>query len=247
MEIEGTVAIVTGASSGIGRRIAERLAARGADVGLMGRAADRLAAVAAECRASGVRAAVAPAEIADAAAVGAALDALERDLRPPDILVNCAGISAPERLRLEDTGPALWDAIQDTNVRGTYLTCRRLLPGLKQRGRGAIVNIGSTGSHVALPGVSAYAASKFAVRALTEALAQECDGTGVRIGLVSSGPIDTPTWDRKTQPPPRAERDRMLKPDDIADAVLWLIERPAHVRIDEILLRPARPTPLETL
>lgn len=239
MEINNLTALVTGASSGVGRRVAERLAGQGARLGLLGRDAARLEETAAACRTA---VATAAGDIADAAYVAAALAGFERELGAPGILVNCAGISLPRRMALEEIDPMTWQHMLDTNLRGTYLTCHAVIAGMKARGRGAIVNIGSTAAHVAKPGVSAYAASKFAVRALTDALIEECDGTGVRIAMVSSGPINTPIWD-KADKPPAVERQHMVQPDDIADAVLWLIERPANVRIDEILLRPAARRP----
>jgi NADP-dependent 3-hydroxy acid dehydrogenase YdfG len=241
MNIEGATAVVTGASSGLGRGIAMRLAAKGARLGLMGRDVARLEAVAAECR----DALSAAGDITDQSYVARALERFERELGPVGILLNCAGVSLPARLRLEEIDPAMFQEMIDTNVRGTYLTCHHVLPGMKARGAGTIVNIGSTGAHVAQAGVSSYAASKFAVRALTDSMVQECDGTGVRICMVSSGPIDTPIWDKRHEPATAERRATMLKTDDIADAALWLIERPDHVRVDEILLRPARRTPME--
>lgn len=245
MIITGTTAVVTGASSGVGRRVALRLAAVGARLGLLGRDVGRLEDTAAECRQAGAQATAVAGDIADEGYVGKALDRIAGERGQVGILVNCAGVSLPARLRLEDVDPARWDEMFQTNVRGTYLTCRHLLPGMKARGTGVIVNIGSTAAHVAQMGVSAYAATKFAVRAMTDSMIQECDGTGVRICMVSSGAIDTPIWDRKFVPAPPEQRATMLKTDDIADAALWLIERPDHVRVDEILLRPARRTPAE--
>ena len=242
MKIKDMSAIVTGASSGVGRRVAERLAAQGVRLGLLGRDAARLAETAAACRALGAEAEVAAGDIADADYVAAALAGFEQVFGAPDILVNSAGISLPRRMTLEEIDPDSWDRMIETNVRGTYLTCHHLVAGMKARGHGAIVNIGSTAAHIARPGVSAYAASKFAVRALTDALIEECDGTGVRVCMVSSGPINTPIWDKASKAPPM-ERQFMVQSDDIADAVLWLIERPANVRIDEILLRPVARTP----
>lgn len=242
MEIENLTALVTGASSGVGRRVAERLAERGARVALMGRDMARLGETASSCRGAGASVALAVGDIADADYVADAITGFERELGVPDILVNCAGISLPRRMTLEEIDLATWERMMETNLRGTYLTCHAVIAGMKARGKGAIVNIGSTAAHVAKPGVSAYAASKFAVRALTDALIEECDGTGVRISMVSSGPINTPIWDKAAKAPV-IERQHMVQPDDIADAVLWLIERPANVRIDEILLRPAARTP----
>jgi NADP-dependent 3-hydroxy acid dehydrogenase YdfG len=105
------------------------------------------------------------------------------------------------------------------------------------------VNIGSTAAHVALPGSSIYAASKHAVRAFTDSMIAESDGTGVRVSMVSSGPINTPIWDERAAPA-GVPRDAMLQPDDIADTIIWLIERRPGVRIDEVLMRPARLEPL---
>ncbi|WP_454858061.1 SDR family oxidoreductase [Rhizobium binxianense] len=237
MDISNKIAVITGASSGVGRRMAERLAEKGASLGLLGRDAARLEETARSCRSIGSKLALAAGDIADASYVSSALHQFEQSLGPIDILLNCAGISLPRRMKLEEIGPDRWDEMIQTNVRGTYLTCHHLIAGMKGRGRGVIVNIGSTAAHVAKPGVSAYAASKFAVRALTEALIEECDGTGVRICMVSSGPINTPIWNKASGPMPM-DREFMLQPDDIADAALWLIERPANVRVDEILLRP---------
>lgn len=242
MKIKDMTAIVTGASSGVGRRLAERLVAEGASVGLLGRDAERLGETADACRALGGKVALAAGDIADAAYVANAVAQFERELGAADILVNCAGISLPRRMAVEEIDPSTWDRMIETNVRGTYLTCHNLVAGMKARGRGAIVNIGSTAAHVAKPGVSAYAASKFAVRALTDALIEECDGTGVRVCMVSSGPINTPIWEKASKAPPM-ERQFMVQPDDVADAVLWLIGRPANVRADEILLRPVARTP----
>lgn len=245
MTIRGMQAIVTGASSGLGQRAAERLAGEGVNVGLLGRDVQRLEAVAARCRASGVRTHIAAGNMADDRYVAAAYDGIAAALGQIDIVVNCAGVSLTQRLRIGDVPLAIWDEMQQTNVRGTFLTCNYAATDMKKRGRGTIVNIGSTAAHVALPGVGPYAASKFAVRGLTEAMAQECDGTGVRVCLVSSGPIDTPYWDRRPVPPTSVERNAMLRPDDIVDAILWLITRPKGVRVDEILLRPARQGPVE--
>ena len=242
MKIQGTTAVVTGASSDFGRRVAERLAAKGANVGLLGRDAARLEEAAESCRASGVKAAFAAGDISDGDYVDKAFSDFEGALGPVGIVVNVAGISQTSRSNVEDIDPAAWDRMIATNLRGTFLTCRRALPGMKAQQRGAIVNIGSTGAHIARPQVSVYAASKFAVRALTDSLIEECNGTGVRVALVSAGPINTPFWDTFSGTPPM-ERGQMLQVDDLADAILWLIERPANVRVDEILLRPYTPTP----
>lgn len=242
MRVSGKTTLVTGASSGLGKRMAERFAQAGANLVVLGRDAAKLEETASLCRSAGARVLAITGEIGEEAQVDNAVTQAEASFGQVDIVLNCAGISMSTRQNLEDIDPELWDRMIETNVRGTYLTSRRVLPGMKARGNGAIVNIGSTGSHIARPGVSLYAASKFAVRALTDSLIEECNGSGVRICLVSAGPINTPFWESFNGTPPM-DREQMLQPDDLADAALWLIERPANVRVDEILLRPFNPTP----
>lgn len=239
MEIAGEVAVVTGASSGVGKRVAERLAAEGARLVLLGRDGARLDETVAVCRAAGAEAHCVAGDIGDEAHVQAAFAAAEA-LGPVGILVNAAGISLPRRMKVEEISADRWDEMVRVNLRGTFLTCTRAVGPMKARRRGTIVNIGSTAAHVAQPGVSAYASTKFGVRALTESMIGECAGSDVRVALVSSGPIATPIWD-KADAPPALPFDAMAQPDDIADAVLWLIGRPERIRIDEILIRPSRP------
>ncbi|MET0745416.1 MAG: SDR family oxidoreductase [Microvirga sp.] len=241
MDIKGKTVLVTGASSGLGQHMARRFAEAGARIAILGRDAEKLKVTEDACRAAGAEVSAAAGEIADADFVAQAFARAEGQLGPVDILVNCAGISLTTRRKVEDIDPETWDRFIDTNLRGTFLTCRQALPGMKERGSGAIVNIGSTGAHIARANVSVYAASKFAVRALTDSLIEETDGSGVRICLVSAGPIDTPFWQTYTGEPPMRPEE-MLQPDDLADAAIWLIERPGNVRVDEILLRPYAPT-----
>jgi len=242
VDIKGKTALITGASSGLGQHMARRFAEAGAQVGILGRDPEKLTVTEDACRMAGAEACAVAGEIANPDFVARAFTQVERQLGPVDVVVNCAGISLTTRRRVEDIDPELWDAFIDTNLRGTFLTCRQALPGMKERGYGAIVNIGSTGAHIARANVSVYAASKFAVRALTDSLIEETDGSGVRIRLISAGPINTPFWKTFTGTPPMRPEE-MLQPDDLADAAIWLIERPANVRVDEVLLRPYAPTP----
>jgi NADP-dependent 3-hydroxy acid dehydrogenase YdfG len=237
---ERPVALVTGASRGIGRAIAVRLASSGHDVGLAGRDLGALASVAEELHGHGARVSVQAGDVADPDDVRRIVAAVESDLGPLGVVVNAAGIAQRASTPLEAFEIDEWDANIATNLRGTFLVCRHALAGLKARGRGAIVNVGSTGSHRSLPGNAAYAASKFGVRALHEALAEECEGTGVRVHLVSPGPVDTPIWNAKAVPPSDELRSVMLRPEDVADVVLWLLTRPSRVRIDEVIVRPRR-------
>jgi len=243
MDIPGKVAVVTGASRGLGARVVVRLAQKGAHTVLLGRDPNRLEAIAQQCRTAGGHAIAFPGEISETAYVNAAFGRIEKELGLPDILVNCAGISLHGRLGFDQIPPEMFHEMMQTNVTGTYLTCFRVFAQMKKRGSGVIVNIGSTAAHVALPGSSIYAASKHAVRAFTDSMIAEADGTGVRVSMVSSGPINTPIWDARPAPA-GVPREAMLQPDDIADTIIWLIERRPGVRIDEVLMRPARLEPL---
>ena len=237
MNKEGA-ALVTGAGSGIGRAVAEALAKQGHAVGLVARTSIQLSEVAARCNDLGAHTCIATADIRSETSVVEAIQKIEQELGPVDILVNSAGVSQTDKAYLENIDNQAWSLNLETNLRGTYLTCHYLVGAMKARRRGVILNIGSTGAHRCLPGNTAYSASKFAVRALTEGLAEECDGTGVSVYLISPGPVDTGIWDKKKNPPELEEREHMLRPEDIADIALWLISRPAHVRIDEIVVRP---------
>ena len=155
-----------------------------------------------------------------------------------DVLVNSAGVSMAARTRLVDSNSAEWHRIIDTNLTGTYLMCRECLPHLQQAPDGFILNVQSTGAYRAGPGVSLYAASKFGVRALSEALIEEYRNSSVRITSVSPGPVDTNIWSHKAEPPGPEQRARMLRPSDIADIFVWLLERPRHMHIADITVTP---------
>ena len=198
-----------------------------------------LIATSEDCLAFNTKTHIAVADVTDAEAIDQAIRSVEASLGAISVLVNCAGVSLPARLPLEELTSEQWDRVLETNVRGTYLTCHKLIGGMKQRGEGVVVNIGSTAAHRSLAGNTAYSASKHAVRALTEGLAEECGGTGVRVTSVSPGPVNTSIWDKKLAPPDASERAAMLQPEDIATTVLWLITRPDHVRIDEVIIQPA--------
>jgi NADP-dependent 3-hydroxy acid dehydrogenase YdfG len=155
-----------------------------------------------------------------------------------DVLVNSAGVSMSARTRLADSTSAEWHKIIDTNLTGTYLMTRECLRHLEQSPDGYILNVQSTGAYRASPGVSLYAASKFGVRALSEALIEEYRNSNIRITSVSPGPIDTNIWSHKLEPPTAERRALMLRPSDIADIFVFLLERPRHMHIPDITVTP---------
>jgi NADP-dependent 3-hydroxy acid dehydrogenase YdfG len=150
----------------------------------------------------------------------------------PDILVNVAGafILAP----IEATDPATFDEIMALNVGATFKLVHALLPGMRAKGFGHIVTVGSIADHMAFPENGAYAASKYAVRGLHEVLREELRGSNVRATLISPGAVDTTIWDAIGERPGLPPRSAMLQPAAVADAILYALTRPAGVSIDEI-------------
>lgn len=236
---KGQVALVTGASLGVGLATISALASRGMDVVAAARDLPRLEAAIATLDPT-VQHRVAPVA-ADIRKEGDVTNlvqqAIERFGRI-DVLVNSAGVSMNARTRLADSTSEEWHKIIDTNLTGTYLMCRACLPHLEDSPDGYILNVQSTGAYRASPGVSLYAASKFGVRALSEALIEEYRNSNIRLTSVSPGPIDTNIWSHKLEPPSAERRALMLRPDDIADIFVWLLERPRHMHIPDITVTP---------
>ena len=225
--LAGRVALVTGASRGIGAATAEALRAAGARVVRVARALP-----------PGEDFLDLPADLTDAAQVEALGERVRREVGPPDLVVSNAGgfLLRP----LEQTTVADFDAQVAINLRAAFAVARAFLPMLKDAGRGCFVTVGSVADHVGFPENAAYAASKYGLRGLHETLLAEYRGTGVRLTLVSPGPTDTDIWapfdpDRREGFPRRAE---MLRPADVADAVLFVATRPPHVLVDWLRLGP---------
>ena len=233
------VAIVTGGSQGIGYATVGALAARGMRVAAVARDRARLdAALGALGAPLRGRVAAVAADVSREGDVTAAVAQVVERFGRIDVLVNSAGVSMNARRRLVDTTTAEWERLVTTNLTGTYLMCRAVLPHLAAAGGGYILNVLSTAAFRADAGTSLYAASKFGARALTESLIEEYRHSGIRITSVSPGPVDTGIWEHKLEPPPKEERARMLRPSDIADIFTWLLDRPARVHISDITVTP---------
>jgi NADP-dependent 3-hydroxy acid dehydrogenase YdfG len=246
-----TVALVTGASSGIGAATARALAAEGAAVGLLARRADRLRALQADIEAAGGVALVVPADVTDAQRVSAAVSAVVEQWGRLDILVNNAGL-----LRM---GPAAeaslddWDALVSVNVRGVLYATRAALPHLinaaadSARGVADLVTVSSTGGRVARPGTAVYSLTKFGVNAFSEGIRQELIGKRVRVGIVEPGTVQTEITDHLSAEAKEVQGRRTagmvkLRPEDIADAVVYMVTRDRRVAVNEMLVRAAEQT-----
>ena len=215
------VFLITGASSGIGEATARHAARAGYKLVLAARSEDKLKALAQELDALPVRCDVTEWEDQQQM-VAAALEAYGQ----LDVVFANAGFGAPRGF-LEST-PEHWKSMVLTNVYGAALTIRATLPSVRES-RGHVLLTGSVAGRRALPG-SLYSCTKWAVTAMGEALRQEVDGSGVRVTLIEPGMTDTPFFDDRPK--------SALEADDIARAVMFAVQQPAHVDINEILVRP---------
>lgn len=235
--LSGRTALVTGASRGIGRAVAGALASAGARVFLLARSRDALDAVAAEL---GARASAHACDVTDAAQLDAVLtEVLAAATGVVDLLVNNAGVFP--LAAVADTAPASFEHTLQANLAAPFRLLHALLPGMRARHRGHVVTIGSVADRRIFGGNGAYSASKFGARALHEVLREECTGTGVRTTLVSPSATDTSIWDpvAPDHTPGFPARTSMLRPDDVADAVLWAVTRSSHVNVDELRISRA--------
>lgn len=225
--LEGSSALVTGASTGIGAAVVRTLAGAGADVYALARTAHTLEALSAETGAHAV-----PTDLTDDAAVAATLHDVTGELgAAPDILVNGAGTF--EIAPCAETSLDAFDRHLAVNLRAPFALVRRLLPSMLERGSGVIVNIGSVAGRRAFAGNGAYAASKYGLRGFHEVLETELAGSGVTACLIEPSATDTPLWDAldPDQDPDLPDRADMLRPQDVAEAVLFVCTRPGTVRI----------------
>jgi NADP-dependent 3-hydroxy acid dehydrogenase YdfG len=240
--LAGKVALVTGASSGIGAATAVALAAAGAAVAIGARRRDRLDALATQLRDGGARVLQLDLDVTDEQACAAAVARTREELGGLDVLVNNAGVMLLGTIVGAD--PEDWRRMIQTNVMGVLYMTAAAIEGMVEQGSGDIVNMSSVAGRQARSGAGVYNASKWAVNAFSESLRQEVTGRGVRIGLVEPGAVATELTDHITQPEARQASKQMvegmtpLQAEDIARAVLYLVTQPPHVAVNEVLIRP---------
>lgn len=228
-DLTDQVAIVSGASRGIGKAIALLLAMQGAKVVCVARSAEELEEVAHKTQGLAV-----PADVSDADDAQRVVDQALRHFGRLDILVCNAGVGSFGLLEHFDA--AEWDRIFDVNVKGTFLLCKAVVPHFKAQGRGHIVGITSDVSKRTFEHGTAYGASKYAQDALLGSLRKEVRPHGVKVSTIYPGLVDTYFNDSRPGNPD-AEKTH-LKPSDVAHAVRYVLEAPAHVVIDELMLHP---------
>ncbi|MFB3908227.1 MAG: SDR family NAD(P)-dependent oxidoreductase [Candidatus Eisenbacteria bacterium] len=242
MELANRIVFVTGASSGIGAACALAFARAGAKVLLCARREDRLDDVVESLRRTGVEAYGIGLDVRDPIAVETAIGSLPEPWKSIDVLVNNAGLSRGLS-RLHEGLLSDWEEMIDTNVKGLLYVSRAVIPGMIERGRGQVINIGSIAGHESYPGGNVYCATKAAVRALTAGMRMDYVDTPIRISTVDPGMVET-EFSLVRFHGDRERADKVyqgitpLSADDVAEVVLFCATRPAHVEVAEVLLLP---------
>jgi 3-oxoacyl-[acyl-carrier protein] reductase len=232
-----STAFVTGATQGIGRATAFALGRAGYRVGVCARTASKVETILSELRAEGIEAAGAAADVADPEQVRRSVALVIEQLGEIGVLVNNAGvlIARPfEELTLED-----WDVTMATNLRSLYLVTREVLPGMRRRREGTIVNVASLAGRNGFAGGTAYTASKHAVLGFARSLMLEVRKEGVRVVTVCPGSVDTGML--VDQPMLSPNRERILRPEDVAEAILHAVRLPGRALVSELDIRPTNP------
>lgn len=241
--LQGRVAVVTGASSGIGAAVARALVHEGAHVAIAARRQDELLAVQAglDDRGDEVKSLVAATDVTDREQVKALVTRTERELGPVEILVNCAGVMYYTMMKnlLEDD----WERTVEVNCKGALNCIGAVLGGMIDRGRGHIITISSDAARKVFPGLAVYSGSKFFVEGLSQGLRLETAGTGLKVTTIQPGNVatdllalsrDEEALELYGQP----SGARVLDPEDVATSVIHALKQPEHVAVNEILVEP---------
>lgn len=243
MSLKGQTVCVTGASSGIGAACVDSFAEAGARLLICARRSDRVHEKIASLRDAGAEAHGFELDVRDRDAVAAAFAGLPPEWQGIDILVNNAGLSRGLE-PLQEGSLDDWDEMLETNVQGLLYVSRAVLPGMVERGSGHLINIGSIAGREVYPNGAVYCASKHAVGAITKGMRLDLNGTGVKVSTVDPGLVNTEfSKVRFHGDQERADKtyDGMtpLSGADVASAVRWVAEQPAHVNVAEVLLFPS--------
>ncbi|MBE9193028.1 SDR family oxidoreductase [Gloeocapsopsis crepidinum LEGE 06123] len=227
-------ALITGASSGIGKATALAFAKVGIDVALVSRSQEKLAAVASAVQQTGVKVAVYPLDLADVEQVREQISAIAADFKV-DILVNSAGMGYTGNL--SETPLTDWQAVMNLNLTSVFQCILGVLPTMRDRGTGTIINVASIAGVQPFPSWGAYSASKAGLIALSKTLAAEERQNGIRVTTICPGAVDTELWNSDTVRI-KLERSAMLTPESVAQAILHTVLLPQQAVIEELTLMP---------
>lgn len=232
ISLADSVALVTGAGRGIGRAIAIELAGLGMRIGLVARSREELETVAGHIGTAGV---AYPADVRHAEQVSALVDSVREQLGPIRVLVNAAGVY--HYGLVAEAAEADFDDVVDTNLKGTFLTSRFVLPEMLSAGQGEIINIASIAGKVGTARRAIYCASKFGVVGFTQALAEEVREHGIRATVICPGSTNTRFSPKDMK---GKARERMLQPEDLAFTLRMLLTQAPTSFMSEIIMRPTR-------
>ena len=243
--LEGKVAAVTGASSGIGEAVALQLCKRGAAVSLGARREDRINTLCDRMSTDGGRALAIPTDLADEESARSFIETTKAEFGRLDILINNAGVMLLGPIYEADTEQ--WRRMVDVNVMGLLWCTHAALPIMAEQGSGHIVNVSSVAGRTAALGSGVYNATKWGVVGFSEALRQEALNMGVRVTVIEPGYVETELQGHNEHPmvlegikKMREEVETPLYSEDIADAIVYCLEAPEHVSINELLIRPTK-------
>jgi NADP-dependent 3-hydroxy acid dehydrogenase YdfG len=236
--LQGQVAIVTGASTGMGQAIAIAMATEGASLGLVARGAARLEEAASAARIKGGQVLTFCGDVADNKLARRVVGTMIERFGRIDILVNNAGTNTYHR-NLADTAVTDWNQVFSTNITGAFLFTRQVLSHMRKARKGQIINISSgAGLAPSAPAGVAYSASKHALHSLNGSINLEERRHGIRACIVAPGETDTPNLDLRPRPPAKEDLAKMLRSDDIANAVIYVASQPDRVSVDMIVITP---------
>ncbi len=242
--LDGKVAAITGASSGIGEATALALAHEGAAVALGARREDRLSDLAERIAADGGRALPIAVDVGDEASARGFVERAHSELGRLDVLVNNAGVMLLGPIEGADTQQ--WRQMVDVNLLGLLYCTHAALPLMREQGGGDIVNVSSVAGRFAGPGSGVYNLTKFGVNAFSEALRQEAVASKIRVVVVEPGYVETELQGHNEHPAvleaiekSKAKIGQVLKSEDIANGILYAVSQPPHVAVNEVLIRPS--------
>lgn len=232
MNLDNKTAIVTGASRGMGLEICKALAGQGVHLAMVARDLARLEAAAEQVRACGGQALTIPTDIRSWEAVEHMVHQTAEHFETIDVLVNSAFWGPPGSL--EQTTPEFWDNTLNTTLRGAFFCCRAVAPIMTAAGAGRIINIGSLAGKVGEDNRTAYCAAKWGLEGLSAALSEELGKRGIHVHLISPAATDTAWWREVGAQLTPQVLERMIPPQAIAEAVVWVLQQPDQVHIPDL-------------
>lgn len=242
---DGPVVVITGAATGIGRACAHAFGRAGAAIALVSLPGPELSRTADELRAAGVWVHPAAADVRDSAAIERAVGEVADGLGRIDALIASAGVA--DQSSIIDGSPQRWQAVVETNLLGAANAIRAVAPVMTRAGSGDIVVIASASGRDTYVGEPLYIASKWGVVGLGHAVRKELQSSGIRVALVEPGLVDTPLTRGSPVVRKLVEAGGALLPEDVADAVTWLVARPRRAAVSELVIRPAAVQDIERI